>query len=254
MTALANELGINIFEQQTQGDLLYEDPTVQSERLPGQNYQMTSYRMEGGISELIKGLSRAIPSEKILTGHCVNKISNVRERLEVSYSTENSVQPFTTKRIHFALPPRLVSKSISFEPDLPKQTQDDMLSIPTWMAGQAKALIHFDKPFWRDRNLSGQAFSRLGPLMEIHDASASSTGPYALFGFIGGNGQQRKDIGEEQLKRGHSTTDKEALWTGQPLPHRHHHKRLVARSLHSHRGRYGTPAKSPDLWPTRQSF
>ncbi len=93
-----------------------------------------------------------------------------------------------------------------------------MISIPTWMARQAKALIQFEKPFWRDRNLSGQAFSRLGPLMEIHDASASSNTPFALFGFIGGTPRQRKEMGEEKLKTAIKQQITRLYGTDTPLP------------------------------------
>jgi len=61
------------------------------------------------------------------------------------------------------------------------------------MAGQAKAVAVFDTPFWREDGLSGDAMSRRGPMVEIHDASPAQGGPYALFGFIGTPVHQRKD-------------------------------------------------------------
>ena len=39
------------------------------------------------------------------------------------------------------------------------------------MVGQAKALALYDRPVWRETGLSGSAFSRVGPLGELHDAS-----------------------------------------------------------------------------------
>lgn len=200
MAELAQELGISIFEQQNQGDMLYEDPNVQSERIPSQQYQMTSYRTEGGISRFIQGLEDKISSDKILLNHQVTALSKTDNGITVSFSQESPNTTFSAKRIFLALPPRLVARNITFNPTLGEEVEKSMLSIPTWMAGQAKAVIQFEQPFWRDQNLSGQAFSRLGPLMEIHDASASSGAPYALFGFIGGTPKQRKEMGEEQLK------------------------------------------------------
>jgi monoamine oxidase len=58
-------------------------------------------------------------------------------------------------------------------------------SIPTWMAGQAKIVAVHDRPYWREQGLSGDATSRHGPMVEIHDASPAEHGPYALFGFVG---------------------------------------------------------------------
>ncbi|WP_419902470.1 FAD-dependent oxidoreductase [Kiloniella sp.] len=113
---------------------------------------------------------------------------------------------------------RRSARNINFTPALEDEVKKSMISIPTWMARQAKALIQFEKPFWRDRNLSGQAFSRLGPLMEIHDASASSNTPFALFGFIGGTPRQRKEMGEEKLKTAIKQQITRLYGTDTPLP------------------------------------
>ena len=69
-----------------------------------------------------------------------------------------------------------------------------MQEIPTWMAGQAKAIAVYDTPFWRINGFSGQATSRKGPMIEIHDASPADGGPYALFGFIGIPPAGREDV------------------------------------------------------------
>ncbi|MEM1154111.1 MAG: hypothetical protein AAGI44_08210 [Pseudomonadota bacterium] len=49
--------------------------------------------------------------------------------------------------------------------------------VPTWMAGQAKVVAVYESPFWRDSGFSGDAMSRKGPLIEIHDASPASGEP-----------------------------------------------------------------------------
>ena len=70
------------------------------------------------------------------------------------------------------------------------------------MAGQAKAVAVYDRPFWRDEGLSGDAMSRKGPMVEIHDASPATGGPYALFGFIGvpPNGRADQQVLRQHLK------------------------------------------------------
>lgn len=96
----------------------------------------------------------------------------------------------TTRRFHarhvvLALPPRLVSGGIRFSPALPDTVMSRLDGIPTWMAGQAKFAAVYARPFWREAGLSGDAASQRGPLVEIHDASAASGPPHALFGFVG---------------------------------------------------------------------
>lgn len=56
------------------------------------------------------------------------------------------------------------------------------------MAAQAKVVAVYERPFWREASWSGDAMSRHGPLVEIHDASGAPSVPdalYALFGFVG---------------------------------------------------------------------
>jgi monoamine oxidase len=89
------------------------------------------------------------------------------------------------RRVVLALPPRVLAQRVSFAPGLPEGAQRAMTGIPTWMAGQAKAVAVYDRAFWREAGLSGDAMSRAGPMVEVHDASPMSGGPFALFGFIG---------------------------------------------------------------------
>ena len=66
------------------------------------------------------------------------------------------------------------------------------------MAGHAKFLATYDRPFWRDAGLSGTALSRRGPLAEMHDASPASDGPYALLGFVGIDSTARAAMTEDE--------------------------------------------------------
>ncbi len=38
------------------------------------------------------------------------------------------------------------------------------------MAGHAKVVALYERPFWREQGLSGDAISHCGTLAEIHDA------------------------------------------------------------------------------------
>jgi monoamine oxidase len=53
------------------------------------------------------------------------------------------------------------------------------------MAGHAKVIAIYDRPFWRDAGLSGDGISHCGPLVEIHDAGEANHVHGALFGFAG---------------------------------------------------------------------
>jgi monoamine oxidase len=51
----------------------------------------------------------------------------------------------------------------------------------------AKAEAIYDRPFWREAGLSGQAVSDTGPVRSTFDNSPPDGKPGTLFGFIGGN-------------------------------------------------------------------
>ena len=58
----------------------------------------------------------------------------------------------------------------------------------------------YDSAFWRSMGLAGQAFSRVGPMVEIHDASSTAGAGHALFGFIGLPAGQRRQLGVTALQ------------------------------------------------------
>jgi len=88
------------------------------------------------------------------------------------------------ERIVLAVPPRIAA-TLHFEPALDPRQRQLLTEIPTWMAGHAKLVAVYEEPFWRREGLSGDAMSRSGPLMELHDASPQSGQPGAIFGFTG---------------------------------------------------------------------
>lgn len=91
------------------------------------------------------------------------------------------------------MPPRLVP-GLSISPELDQAEVSALSAIPTWMAGHAKFFASFQTPFWRTAGLSGDVFSRLGPMGEIHDASPSGQdGLGVLFGFLSRQAVGRAD-------------------------------------------------------------
>jgi monoamine oxidase len=95
------------------------------------------------------------------------------------------------KAVHVVLaaPPRALLQNIDLAQYFPATLSQKLLATPTWMAAQAKFVVIYQRPFWREEGLSGDVFSRIGPMVELHDAStdsANDTGStYALFGFVG---------------------------------------------------------------------
>ena len=196
MDRIIDEFSLRTFPQQSEGIALYEDENgrIQSMR---DSPMEGAYRIEGGMGAIISALANRIPAERIQLNSTATHLRRTSAGIETSLRCDGHTQTIRSQRVILALPPRLVA-ALSFEPALPTTLITSLREIPTWMAGHAKLLAFYDTPFWRTTGYSGEAFSQRGPLTEIHDASPTSGGPYALFGFVGTPPDQRKAL-EERL-------------------------------------------------------
>jgi len=196
MHNLLAELGLPVFEQ-------YEDGDVLLDRGPGQLLRRQDYRsgnlsmsIEGGAARLIAALANKLPAVHIhlQTQVLAARLSAEGVRLQLAGADLN--QP-AYDQLWLALPPRLASQ-LDFSPALPAQASRRLAEVPTWMAAHGKYVARYARPFWRERGLSGDAFSAVGPLGEIHDASNGEAA--ALFGFFALGAAQRRAIGQQHLK------------------------------------------------------
>ena len=181
IAALIDQFKLKPFEQYAKGVLSFEDETGNVQRGRGFASMEGSYRLAGGLGALIRALADSIPNDRLHLSQPATELSRVNGQITVTCANGLTV---AAKRVVLALPPR-VAATLAFAPALPATAVAKMEGVATWMAGQAKAVALYDTPFWREAGLSGDAMSRHGPMVEIHDASPASGGPYALFGFIG---------------------------------------------------------------------
>jgi len=175
MARLSSDLGLTTFEQHADGDLMFEAEHGEVQRGVGFASMQGSLRLEGGMTALIDGLAAQLPSDRIKLNTSVDIIGKDTGVTLVDGTT------IAAEHIVLTCPPR-VSAGLTFIPDI---NRDALNAIPTWMGGQAKFVATFDTPFWRDAGLSGDAMSRRGPIVEIHDASPADGSVGALFGFVG---------------------------------------------------------------------
>ena len=78
-----------------------------------------------------------------------------------------------------------LTAAIDFSPALPGPRAQLIQRMPHGTLIKAEAL--YDRPFWRDSGLSGQALSDTGPARTTFDNSPPDGRPGVLFGFIGGH-------------------------------------------------------------------
>jgi monoamine oxidase len=179
---LIENLGLKLFRQYTKGYALYD--TKDKVEIFNAPASSPSFRVEGTLSQLVETLHQNLKNVKIYYGHVVESI----EVEANSVSIKTSKKSYESDAVVVTLPPRLAA-NLRFTPKLPSHLDEKMKQMQTWMGNSAKCVVEFKTPFWRDRGLSGFAFSHVGPLGEIHDASTANKP--ALFGFVNLNAEMQ---------------------------------------------------------------
>jgi monoamine oxidase len=199
MMALMQHLKVDYFAQYNQGEALFEaDAQSPIERF--QPSYMESFRVTGGMVCLIKKLAAKLPAEFIELDYKVKHIEKVEGIWQIK--TDDPNKPiYRANNLIIATPPRVIIDKLALADEALQPLADNLAMLPTWMAAQAKFVATYKQAFWREQGLSGQAFSRQGPMVEIHDASATENDGFALFGFIGVAASHRMQIPHEDLKQ-----------------------------------------------------
>ena len=194
MVALLASLGLETVAQHDPGDALWLiDPNRQPERrIEAGGVHAGARRIAGGSARLTDALSEALPAGSVLTGSALIGLRNLGEQIELLRSGGPALR---ARSVVLALPPRLVQERVAFDPPLHAAVDQALKDTPTWMAAQAKAVVSFAAPFWRDAGHSGNAFVRhpQAVLGEVFDQSPMGDAPAgALGGFVALNASQRE--------------------------------------------------------------
>lgn len=183
---LVQELNLTTFLQYADGELSFEDEIGQITQGRGYASMAGSFRLEGGLGNLVETIKNQLNPENLSLGQRVTDLNHSEVGIRATCLDQNNhIKNIKCDRVILALPPQIAAERINFSPTLPIDTMYAMKGIPTWMAGQAKIIALYNRPFWREAGLSGDAMSRMGPMVEIHDSSPKDSCPYALFGFVG---------------------------------------------------------------------
>ena len=185
---LVERLGLKLFRQWDGGHSLYQIDAHQGPSLYiDVETHMSARRIEGGCAQLVSGLSRSIPNSLIKLQHRLTRLTDCGSHIELEFATTNGIISIRARRAVLAVPPRLLANQIEFRPALSDKLIQIMQATPTWMAAHAKAVLIYERPFWRDIGLSGNALLRYpsAVLSEVYDACATNADSAALFGFFG---------------------------------------------------------------------
>ena len=216
LAQLLAALDLSVFEQHSAGAGLVELPSQPVRRhATGFAQQPPSMRVVGGTARLTDALRTRLVHTRVLLGaHVTGLDAGPEGTVGVAFEQGGQTVTLVASSVVLAVPPRLLVSALEWSPALPAELSRRWADAPTWMAGQAKLVAVYDTPFWRTAGLSGSAFSQVGPMVEVHDASDADGGRAALFGFVGvPAASRRRGRAASAHRRGRGAAGT-ALWCG----------------------------------------
>lgn len=187
ISSLIADLGLASFPQHDQGKVLHlRDSEKEPEVIDGRKVHDGARRLEGGMARLIEALAEDLPRERVHLGHVLTGARDGGDHVSLTFRSGDVTVEIDAQQAVLALPPRLLLEHVSFAPDLDAATREAMQSAETWMAAQAKVVIGYARPFWREAGQSGNAFvtheqAVIGEIFDACDAAATTA---ALGGFL----------------------------------------------------------------------
>ena len=136
-------------------------------------------RIVGGSQVLCEKLHERLGKRVVLRSP-VGRIIQGRSGVRV----ESKRLIVRAKRVIVAIPPVLAGR-IDYTPELPAERDALMQRFPQGTLSKVAAV--YDRPFWREKGLTGQALSLTGPVTATFDDSPPDGSPGVVFGFVGGD-------------------------------------------------------------------
>lgn len=150
-------------------------------------------RIVGGSQLLALRLAESLPHGTVQLDAAVSHIAQDGGGVEV----HSTAGVHRAGRVVVALSPALAGR-IDYTPELPSQR--DQLTQRTPNGSVIKCMAVYDRPFWREDGLSGQAASLTGPARVVFDNSPHGSDRGVLLGFLEGR-EARAYSGRPQSER-----------------------------------------------------
>ncbi|HEY1359446.1 MAG TPA: flavin monoamine oxidase family protein [Thermoleophilaceae bacterium] len=136
-------------------------------------------RFHGGAARIPELMAKHL-GKRVVLNTPARKIVQNHKRARV-YSDKKS---YRCKRVIVAIPPALAGR-IWYVPRTWSLRDQLTQRVPQGTLAKVDAI--YDRAFWRDKGLTGQAVSLQGPAVVTFDASPESGRPGILLGFVGGH-------------------------------------------------------------------
>jgi monoamine oxidase len=173
---LIADLGLVDFPQHDEGTVLHlRDGDGRPELIEGKGIHNGARRLEGGMAGLIDALAKDLPRDHVHLDHALVGVRDQGNHILLTFRVGDHLAEVAARRVVLA-------------------TQDAMRASGTWMAAQAKVVITYDRPSWRQAGQSGNAFvtHEQAAVGEIFDACDRMATKAALGGFLALSPEQRQ--------------------------------------------------------------
>lgn len=166
-------------------------------------------RFQGGSQRLALLMAEQLGEERLWLRAPVRRIEQTDGGVVV-YANGPGGDPdgpiVRARRAIVAIPPTLAGR-IVYDPPLP--TLRDQLTQRMPQGTVIKTMAIYERPFWREEGLSGQATTDVGPARVIFDNSPSDGSPGVLLGFLEGRlarrwGARPADERRQAILAGHA--------------------------------------------------
>jgi monoamine oxidase len=141
-------------------------------------------RVVGGAQQIAERLSTALGEKRMVLGTVVQTIRQDADGVTV----ESSPRSWRANRVVVAVPLTL-AKNIRFEPALPAGRSE--IHHRVTMGSTVKVLATYERAFWRDRGLSGNAIGTSGAISVTFDNTSHDESVPCLLGFVVGHAARR---------------------------------------------------------------
>ncbi|KAF4987384.1 hypothetical protein FDECE_15459 [Fusarium decemcellulare] len=149
---------------------------VRADDQTGGNYM----RLHGGTTQIAEGIARLVGNDNIFLSEPVASINDEGTQVTVTTTTGKA---FKARKCIISIPTALF-KELKFTPSLPAPVQE--ITNNTTLGHYNKAIVCYDKPWWRDLGYNGFFFSYVGPTSIARDSSVPEKGFYAITCFVNG--------------------------------------------------------------------
>lgn len=134
-----------------------------------------------GTQAIANGIAKLIGTSRVYLGDPVSSIEDLKRHITITTTTGKT---FHARKCILSIPSAMY-KGLNISPALPAPLRD--ITDSGHLGHYNKALVCYDRPWWRDLGYNGFFMSYEGPVAVARDTSVEETGHFSLTCFVNGS-------------------------------------------------------------------